>query len=41
MRFMAEELKQNRAPGRVMGWARSQINSSLTSTQKKQGVVFA
>ena len=24
MRFMAEELKQNRAPARVMEWAQSQ-----------------
>ena len=43
MRFMAEELKENRAPARVMEWARArrQVTSSLTSAQKKQGAVLA
>jgi uncharacterized protein len=43
MRFMADELKQNRAPARVMEWARArrQVAPSLTSAQKAQGLVLA
>ena len=43
MRFMAEELKQNRAPARVMEWARArrQVASSRTSGQKTQEALVA
>jgi uncharacterized protein len=43
MRFMAEELKHDRAPARVMEWARARRKaaSSLTPTHKKQEVVLA
>jgi uncharacterized protein len=43
MRFMAEELKQNRAPARVMEWARARRKApaSLSSAQKKHGAVLA
>jgi len=43
MRFMAEELKQNRAPARVMEWARvrRKATSSLAPAQKRQGVALA
>ena len=43
MRFMAEELKQNRAPARVMEWARARRSTSAayTSPLKKHGVALA
>ena len=43
MRFMAEELKQNRAPARVMEWARERksVPPLFAAPQKKAGVVFA
>jgi uncharacterized protein len=42
MRFMTEELRQNRAPARVMEWAKARRQStSLTSTQKEQEMVLA
>jgi uncharacterized protein len=43
MRFMAEELKQNRAPARVMEWARARRKAppSLSSAQKKHPAVLA
>jgi uncharacterized protein len=43
MRFMAEELKRDGAPSRVMEWARARISrgSVFVAPQKKQGVVFA
>jgi uncharacterized protein len=40
MRFMAEELKQNRAPARVMEWARARRRATLLPplAQQKQGL---
>ena len=43
MRFMANELRQNRAPARVMEWARTRKSASAAyaSPLKKHGVVLA
>jgi uncharacterized protein len=43
MRFMAEELKQNRAPARVMEWARTRrgVKPTFAETQKNQRAVLA
>jgi uncharacterized protein len=43
MRFMANELRQNRAPARVMEWARTRKSTSAAyaSPLKKHGVVLA
>jgi uncharacterized protein len=43
MRFMAEELKQNRAPARVMEWARARRSAGVVNASplKKHGVALA
>jgi uncharacterized protein len=43
MRFMAEELKQNRAPARVMEWARARRSTGAVyaSPLKKHRAVLA
>ena len=41
MRFMAEELRQNRAPARVMEWARSRRGTTISSVAQKREQSYA